>query len=103
MTRKLRSAVVLLLFVAMVVGVKSCLACIDESTAFVAESDCCAGWKPCPDRKPVGKGRKRAVYWCGPDHPDLRQHEDNAPRKPSKPSAPQRKAGSVGKRGERPS
>jgi len=103
MNRKWEIALVVLVFVALVVGVKGCLELIDEGGPLVVDSGCCDGWKPCPGRKPVGKGRSRAVWWCGPDHPDLRQHENDAAREADKPRASKGKARSVGKRGERPS
>ncbi len=31
----------------------------------VVASDCCAGWKPCPGRKPEKFHGRKAVWWCG--------------------------------------
>lgn len=103
MTRRWKIALVALVFVALVVGAKACFELVDEGGPLVVDNGCCAGWKPCPGRKPVGKGRSRAVWWCGPEHPDLRKDENDAPRKSDKSRAPKGQSRGVGKRGQRPS
>jgi len=67
---RLKKALLLGAFAALVLSTKACLEWLDGTNAGAAENDCCVNWTPCKDREPIRSGKRRLVWYCAPPSKD---------------------------------
>ena len=88
-------------FVAAVIGTKHCAEWASADEPKITEGYDPETWQPCPGRKPERVHKRKAVWYCGPDHPEfLRQNEHDAAAKPDKARPSKREASRLRKRRE---